>query len=61
MIPEWSEKSFLYTVPSPFPSRQLKKVFCKDAEFDFPAQWENQWDSVPERGFGDGRWDLVVV
>ena len=38
VIPEWSEKSFLYTVPSQFPSRQLKKVFCKGAEFDFSAQ-----------------------
>ena len=61
MIPEWSEKSFFCMVPSQFPSRQLKKFFCKGTEFDFSARWESQWDSVPEHGFGDGRWDLGVV
>ena len=29
MIPEWSEKSFLYTVPSQFLSRQSKKFFVR--------------------------------
>ena len=53
MIPEWSEKSFLYVVPSQFLSRRLKKVFCKGAKFDFSAQWEDQLDSVPKHGIGD--------
>ena len=29
MIPEWSEKSYLYMALSPFPSRQLKKFFVR--------------------------------
>ena len=29
MIPEWSEESFLYRVPSLFPSRWVKKVFVR--------------------------------
>ena len=42
VIPEWSEKSFLYRVPSLFLSRQVKKVFCKSAESIFSAWWEGQ-------------------
>ena len=29
VIPEWGEKSFLYMVPSRFPSRQSEKFFVR--------------------------------